>query len=254
LAIVAPNTLDRGVTYLLLVRHGVTPTTGKVLPGRAPGLSLSDAGRAEAAEVGRRVGGLGKVRALYSSPMERALETAEQIVPFVGLPVEIEPDLIECDAGVWTGVGLRALRNRRDWKRLLANPSGFRFPGGESFIELQARVLAAAERLVARHRGGVVVAVSHADPIKVALASALGSPLDLLQRIEVGTCSVNVVAYGEGPPRVLTLNSFADPALVGVPLGETRRRSASATRRTAPLDPGRRGETGTRQAARMRAT
>jgi len=214
---VAPGTASRKPTYLLLVRHGTTPTTGKVLPGRAPGLHLSEQGRAEAAEVGRRLADLGSVRALYSSPMERARETAEGIAKFVGCPVEIEAGLIECDFGSWTGVDLRVMRRKREWRAVLFHPSGFRFPGGESFLELQARVASAVERLIARHPGEVVVAVSHADPIKVTLAGALGSPLDLFQRIVVGPCSASIVAYDEGPPRVLALNSFAAPALVGVP-------------------------------------
>jgi probable phosphoglycerate mutase len=217
LASVAPRAEAHSETYLLFVRHGTTPTTGKVLPGRAPGLHLAAQGRAEAAEVGRRLGDLGSVGALYSSPMERAMETAEEIASFVGLPVGVETELIECDFGAWTGAALRAMRAKREWKAVLYHPSGFRFPGGESFLELQARVLAAVERLVARHPGEVVVAVSHADPIKVALVSALGSPLDLFQRIVIGPCSTSIVAYGEGPPRVLALNSFAAPALVGVP-------------------------------------
>jgi probable phosphoglycerate mutase len=201
----------------LFVRHGTTPTTGKVLPGRAPGLHLSDAGRAEARAVGTRLGDLGGVRALYSSPMERALETAEDIARFVGLPVEIEPGLVECDFGAWTGAGLGAMRNRRVWQAVLRHPAGFRFPGGESFVEVQGRALAVVERLTERHPGQVVVAVSHADPIKVALASALGSPLDLFQRIVVGPCSTSIVAYGDHSPRVLAMNSYCDPALVGVP-------------------------------------
>jgi len=211
---------------VLYIRHATTPSTGKVLPGRAPGLHLTPEGRAAAGEVGRRLAGLRRVHAVYSSPMERAVETAEQIAPCVGLPVEIEPGLIECDFGTWTGAGLRALREKREWQLVLHHPSGFRFPGGESFVELQARVLSAVERWTARHQGEVVVAVSHADPIQVALASALGSPLDLFQRIAVGPCSTSVVAYGEGPPRVLAVNTFADPALVGVPAaGDNRNRS-----------------------------
>ncbi len=210
-------------TYLLFVRHGATASTGKVLPGRAPGLHLTPGGLAEAGEVGGRLGALGRVRALYSSPMERAVETAEKIAQSLGLPVEIESGLIECDFGDWTGMALRAASNKREWQLLLQCPTGFRFPAGESFPELQARVLAAVERLTTRHRGEVVVAVSHADPIKVALASALGAPLDLYQRMVVHPCSTSVVAYGAGPPRVLALNTFSDPARVGVPTSEDKR-------------------------------
>jgi probable phosphoglycerate mutase len=88
-------------------------------------------------------------------------------------------------------------------------PSGFRFPGGESFTEMQARITGAVARLVERHPGGVVIAVSHADPIKAAVADALGTHLDLFQRIVVSPCSVTTVAYGSGGPAVLTVNHTA---------------------------------------------
>jgi probable phosphoglycerate mutase len=242
-------------TYLLFVRHGMTPTTGKVLPGRAPGLHLSPAGRAEAGEVARRLGSLGSVRALYSSPIERAAETAEQISQVLGLPVEIEPGLNECDVGSWSGATLRTLRNRREWKVLVHHPSGFRFPGGESFIELQARMLSTVERLTTRHQGEVVVAVSHADPIKVALSGALGCPLDLCQRIVVGPCSTNVVAYGDGQPYVLAVNSFADPVLVGVPARRAKDARPGKGAPTAIADqPGSRGARGrARRTAKLSA-
>jgi probable phosphoglycerate mutase len=86
-------------------------------------------------------------------------------------------------------------------------PSGFRFPGGESFVEMQDRMVNAVGQLVARHHGGVVVCVSHADPIKAAVAHALGTHLDLFQRIVISTCSITAVAYGMGGPVVLTVNS-----------------------------------------------
>ncbi|MGP8162653.1 MAG: histidine phosphatase family protein [Acidimicrobiales bacterium] len=241
----APSTANEEATYLLFVRHGTTPTTGKVLPGRAPGLHLSDAGRAEAGAVGTRLGELGSVRALYSSPMERAVETAEQIARCTSLPVEIEPGLIECDCGAWTGAGLRSVRNRRAWQAVLRHPSGFRFPGGESFIELQARVLSTIERLTLRHPGEVVVVVSHADPIKIALGSALGSPLDLSPRIVVAPCSTSIVAYGAGSPLVLAVNTFSSPALVGVPGPEAPHGTARAgTRSTGAGRAGARGAPG----------
>ncbi len=250
----APREKGHPTTYVLFVRHGMTPTTGKVLPGRAPGLHLTEAGRAEAAELGRRLGDLGRVRALYSSPIERAVETADEISRGVGVPVEIEPGLIECDFGVWTGAGLHALRSKREWRVVLNHPSGFRFPGGESFVELQARVLAVVERLMTRHRGEVVVAVSHADPIKVALGNALGSPLDFFQRIVVGPCSTSIVAYRDGQPWVLATNTFDDPALVGVPSAGSRARGTLAGRQgTAPGRLRRRDETGSTGSAGARS-
>jgi probable phosphoglycerate mutase len=189
------------------VRHGQTPTTGVTLPGRAPGLHLADRGRDEAADVAGRIARLPRVAAVYSSPLERARETAAPIASACKLPVTVEPGLLECDFGEWTGVALRALRRRPEWRTVQQYPSGFRFPGGESLAEMQARITGTLERLVAAHGGQTVVAVSHADPIKAAVAHALGTHLDLFQRIAVHPASVSAIAYGPAGPRVLTVNA-----------------------------------------------
>jgi len=96
------------------------------------------------------------------------------------------------------------------------HPAGFRFPGGESFVEVQGRMARAAESLCARHPGQLVVAVSHADPIKIALGDALGVPLDLVQRTVISPCSVSVVAYGADGPTVFAVNSTGDLASLGI--------------------------------------
>jgi probable phosphoglycerate mutase len=195
------------ITLVLLVRHGQTSTTGITLPGRAPGLHLVDQGRKEADEVAARIARLPRVAAVYSSPLERAHETATPIATASGLPVAIEPGLLECDYGEWTGLPLKDLRRRPEWKVIQRYPSGFRFPGGESLAEMQVRITSALGRLVAAHPGQTIVAVSHADPIKAAVAHALGAHLDLFQRIAVFTASVSAVAYGESGPTVLAVNS-----------------------------------------------
>jgi probable phosphomutase (TIGR03848 family) len=194
-------------TLVLLVRHGVTPTTGKVLPGRAPGLHLSDEGRRQAEAVAKRIAGLPGVKAVYTSPLERARETAIPIAQACGLTVTADAGLLECDFGQWTGAKLKALGRKPEWSVVQRHPSGFRFPAGESFLEMQARVAAALQRLVERHAGATVVAVSHADPIKVAVTSALGAHLDLSQRVAIATASVTAVAYHRHGPVVLTVNS-----------------------------------------------
>jgi probable phosphoglycerate mutase len=189
------------------VRHGQTPTTGVTLPGRAPGLHLADRGRQEADEVAARIARLPRIAAVYSSPLERAHETATPIASACGLTVEAEPGLLECDYGEWTGLALKDLRRRPEWKVIQRYPSGFRFPGGESLPEMQTRVTGALGRLVAAHPGQTIVAVSHADPIKAAVADALGTHLDLFQRIAIFTASISAVAYGPGGPTVLAVNA-----------------------------------------------
>ncbi len=196
-----------GPTTVLFVRHGRTPTTGAVLPGRAPGLHLADAGLEQAEAAAQRIAMLSQVAAVYASPMERTKETAAPIAKALKLRVRTERGLIECDFGAWTGRKLSDLRKLPAWDTVQRHPTGFRFPKGESFSEMQTRMVSAVHRLVAAHPGEVIVAVSHADTIKAALADAIGTHLDLFQRIVVGPCSISAVTYTSGGPIVLAQNS-----------------------------------------------
>ncbi len=190
-----------------MVRHGRTPTTGKVLPGRAKGLHLSDEGVAEAKRVAERLAEMKKVAAIYASPLERTRETAAPIAKALGLDVVTHKGLLECDFGGWTGASLASLMKKKEWTTVQRAPSTFRFPNGESFTEMQTRMVSTLDEIRRAHPGKVVVCVSHADPIKAALAHAMGTHLDLFQRIVVSTCSVSAVAYAETGPVVLTVNS-----------------------------------------------
>jgi len=205
---------------VLLVRHGRTPTTGAVLPGRAKGLHLADEGRAQAEAVAQRIlalhearssakGGVG-VTAVYASPLERTRETAAPIAKALGLRTVVRKGLLECEFGEWTGRELAELSKLPEWRTVQQHPSGFRFPGGESFGEMQSRIVDTVNDLVAAHPGEIVVAVSHADPIKAAVASALGTPLDLFQRIVIGQCSVSAILHGSHGPTVLAVNHTGD--------------------------------------------
>jgi probable phosphomutase (TIGR03848 family) len=195
------------MTTVLLVRHGQTPSTGKILPGRAKGLHLADAGREQAERAAIRIAELPHVDAVYTSPMERARETAAPIAAATGVRAKVDRGLDECDFGEWTGASLRRLMRKKEWATVQRSPSSFRFPGGESFTEMQHRIVTALHRLREAHPGGTVVCVSHADPIKAALAHALGSHLDQFQRIVVGTCSISAVAWSPFGPVVLAVNS-----------------------------------------------
>ncbi len=201
-------------TLVLLVRHGQTPTTGKVLPGRAPGLHLADKGVEQAEAVAARIAalqdGTRQVTAVYASPLERTRETAAPIARALDLRVRRAKGLLECEFGDWTGAELKKLSKLPEWRTVQRNPSGFRFPGGESFTEMQARIGGAIEAMRADHPGGVVVAVSHADPIKAAVAQAMGMHLDLFQRIVISPCSVSAILYTADGPVVLAVNSTGD--------------------------------------------
>ncbi len=195
-------------TTILLVRHGTTATTGQILPGRAPGLHLSERGRAEAAALAERLAALKrKPAALYTSPLERAKETAGALGTSLHLRPVVERGLTECDFGAWTGKRLSGLRRRKEWRSVQGSPSTFRFPDGESFGEMQQRIWTTLERLATRHRNHTIVVVSHADPIKAAVTYALGVPLDLFQRTLIAPCSLSAVALTSSSPLVLCVNS-----------------------------------------------
>lgn len=195
-------------TLVLYVRHGQTPTTGQSLPGRAPGLHLSDAGREQAQTAADRIAKVKKVAAIYASPLERTRETAAPIAKTLGLKVRANAGLLECEFGDWTGKKLEKLRKLPEWNAVQNSPSTFRFPSGESFTEMQNRMVGAVEAICAKHRGETVVCVSHADPIKAAIAHATGTHIDLFQRLVISPCSVSAVAYTASGPIVLTVNSI----------------------------------------------
>ncbi len=199
-----------GPTLVLFVRHGQTPTTGATLPGRAPGLHLADKGTAQAEAAAARIGNLSSVAAIYASPMERTRETAAPIARATKLRVRQAKGLIECDFGTWTGKKLAQLRKLDQWRTVQRYPSGFRFPGGESFAQMQSRAGDAVHDLVRAHPGQTIVAVSHADVIKTIVASATGTHLDLFQRIVISPCSITAILYSAEGPTVLCVNSTGD--------------------------------------------
>jgi probable phosphoglycerate mutase len=178
-------------TRLVLARHAVTEQTGPLLSGRAPGIHLSDKGREQATALGGRLAEL-PVAAVYASPIERTTQTAEAIAAHHGLAVRPLPGVIEADYGEWTGGKIAELAKTDLWRTVQRAPSRARFPSGESLAEMQVRMVSALEAVVADHPGELVVVVSHADPIKAAIAHYTGLHLDLFQRIMVSPASVTV--------------------------------------------------------------
>lgn len=191
---------------VILVRHAVTATTGRRLGGRTPA-PLSEEGRTQAEAVAERLADL-SVKAVYSSPMVRTLETANEIARPHGIIVRELEGVQEFDYGTWTDRPLGQLRRTRLWRVIQAAPSRVTFPKGESFREAQIRAVDAVEYLVRRHSDrAVVIVVSHADVIKAIVAHYAGIPLDLFQRLVVGPTSVSVLSLPrEGPPSLLRLN------------------------------------------------
>jgi probable phosphomutase (TIGR03848 family) len=201
---------------VILVRHGrSTANATGVLAGRLPGVHLDDAGVKQAAAVGERLAGV-RLAAAVSSPLERCRETAREITTrqAEALRAGTDKQLSECDYGEWQGRALKDLAREKLWKTVQAQPSAATFPGGESMRAMQDRAVAAVRRhdvrVAAEHGPDAVwLAVSHGDVIKSILADALGTHLDLFQRIHVDPASVSIVRYTESRPFVLGTNTHA---------------------------------------------
>lgn len=194
------------MTLVLFVRHGLTEQTGVRLSGWTPGLHLSEAGRAQAASLVERLDRV-PLAAIYSSPLERCRETAAPLARARGLRVVRDRAIGEVGYGEWTNRPLKQLMRTKLWRVVQSNPAAARFPGGESLLEVQTRVVQATLRLAAAHRDRAIALVSHGDPIRLAMSHLAGAPIDHFQRIQIAPASVSAVALGEGPPRVLTLNA-----------------------------------------------
>ncbi len=192
---------------LFLIRHAVTAQTGRVLYGQTPGVGLDDRGRAQADGLVARFASI-RLTAIYSSPLERCVQTVEPLAAARRLPVKVLSGLIEMDAGSWTGRTLAQVRRTKPWETVQKQPSAFRFPGGEGFVEAQTRAVDAVERVARRHRRGRVAIATHGDIVRIVLAHLLGTPLDDFQRIVVDTASVSVVVVDGGRARVVLVNDI----------------------------------------------
>jgi broad specificity phosphatase PhoE len=196
------------VTNFLLIRHAQCEPIGKSIAGRLPGIHLNEAGRREAERLAGRLDGVA-LAGLYSSPLERAMETAQPIGLRQQLPVQTLEELNEIDFGDWTGKSLAELDQLADWRRFNSFRSGSRIPGGENMAEVLARALQAIDRLRRLHPDSaeIVGVVSHGDVLRLLVAHALGSSPDLMQRVELSPASVTIVELESHGPRLLLLNS-----------------------------------------------
>jgi probable phosphomutase (TIGR03848 family) len=190
---------------VFLVRHAAHDRVDRVLCGRMPGVGLGEAGRRQAEALAQRFAGVG-VDAVWTSPLQRARETAEPIAARLGLRARASDALCEIDFGAWTGQGFDALRDDPRWRRWNEARGSERPPGGESMAEAQARASAEVERARAEHPDGRVVLVSHGDVIKAVLAGVLGLPLDAHARFEIAPASVSALAVWDGGGKVLSMN------------------------------------------------
>ncbi|MCS7246971.1 MAG: histidine phosphatase family protein [Anaerolineales bacterium] len=193
--------------FLLLIRHAENDYTRKGrLAGRLPRIHLNRQGREQAEMLAKLLERV-PLKAVYSSPLERALETAEPLAKMHHLEVVREEGLIELDYGEWQGKSLRGLRRLKSWRTVQSSPSLTQFPQGERISEAQHRVVQALYRIAEKHADEDWIAcISHADPIKLAVAYFLGIPLDLYQRISISLASITALYLGRESVRLVAVN------------------------------------------------
>lgn len=198
------------LSTVLLLRHGLCEPVGKSIAGRRPGVHLDASGRRQARVMAAALGRL-PIASVYSSPLERARETAAPLAERLGLPVRISPGLEELDYGEWTGRTLESLAGDSTWQRFNQRRATTRIPGGETMEEVAARAASAVSQISAEYPGAIVAAVTHGDVIRALLATWSGMPLDHMLRLEIAPGSASAVRFTP-EPHLLVLNWL--PALV----------------------------------------
>lgn len=224
------------MAFALLIRHAENDWVSKNrLAGWTPEVHLNEAGKKQAEELSGRLSHL-PLKAVYSSPLERCMETAQALAASHDLTVTTLDDVGEVRYGKWEGKKIKKLSKKSSWRAVQHYPSRFRFPEGESLLEVQQRAVSAIEALNAIHRDELIAIVSHADVIKLALAHYLGLHIDLFQRLVISTASVSVLALPKnGSVRVLRVN---DHGLIEQPEKSGKHDSDHGTAKNVPLDEG----------------
>lgn len=192
-----------------LIRHGNNDMVGEAIAGWSPGINLNAQGREQAERLAWKLLGRGITR-IYSSPLERALETAAPIARALGLKVEVRETLGEVRFGEWTGERFADLEADPRWKQFNSYRAGTRAPGGEMMLESQVRMVTELETLRARHGSETMAVVSHGDIIRSALVYYAGMSIDLYQRLEIRPASFSVLQLEDWGPRIRKLNETAD--------------------------------------------
>jgi probable phosphomutase (TIGR03848 family) len=193
------------MTRFLLIRHATNDTVGKRLTGRMAGVTLNEEGKAQAQKLAERLIEL-PIAAVYSSPLERALETAAPIANLLRLEKIVCEDFLEIEFGEWTNAAFKELEDQPQFQRFNSFRSCTRIPGGELMLEAQVRIMKGLEKLRIQHPDQTVAVVSHADLIKSAVAYYAGIHLDMFQRIEISPASVSVIEIHDESARILLVN------------------------------------------------
>jgi probable phosphomutase (TIGR03848 family) len=191
---------------ILLIRHGENSFVGKRLAGRLPGVHLNENGIKQAQAIAALLKEA-PITAIYSSPLERAMETAQPLAEALNMPVQPCDGLLEVNFGQWQGKTIKQLGRLKLWKTVQEKPSEMRFPEGESFAEARERVVLAIEEIKANAgEKDIIACFSHSDTIRLAVSHYLAMPLDAFQRVSIDTASVSALFLGKDMPRVLNVN------------------------------------------------
>ena len=197
------------MTTFLLIRHAAPDLPPDTLAGRAPGVNLSVQGQSQAQRLAVRLAGLA-IDAIYSSPLERAMQTAEPMAEYARRSVQCCEAFADIEYSEWTGKHFDELNEDARWRHWNDFRSGAPLPNGSMMLEVQVRAVLAIEELRRRHADKVVAVVSHSDVIKALVAHYLGVPLDLMQRVEISPASLSVLAIYDWGARVIRLNDTGE--------------------------------------------
>jgi probable phosphoglycerate mutase len=197
----------------LLIRHGETDYNKKMLiAGRLNDVHLNKKGRQQALVLAETLA-RAPIKAIYASPLERTMETAQPLAGALNLKVKSVPGLLETDCGEWQGQSIRKLRRLKIWRSLQQHPSLFAFPGGESIPECQHRIVRALETIRQKHDPKDLIACfSHSDPLKQLIAFYLGLSLDAFQRLTISTASISAMNISDHGAQLIMLNYSPDRA------------------------------------------
>ena len=195
-------------TRILLVRHGRTAWNREERFRGQSDVPLDEVGLEQAETTGRRIAGEWKPSAVYSSPLVRALRTAEIIAAKLGLKAQPHPGLNDIYYGQWQGLSVEEVKT--GWPEEFGNwanaPHKVAIPDGESLEGLQARGVRTIRELVETHSGQTIVVVGHTVINRVILLGLLGLGLEKFWRIRQDTCAVSVIDCRDGEFTVVSLN------------------------------------------------
>ena len=196
-------------TRILLIRHATTDRVGKALSGWLPGIPLDAPGKIQAEGLVQRLKSV-HIHQIYSSPIQRAMETASPLAKARNLEIQSAPGLGEVNFGNWQGQSIASLEGDAQFELFNSHRSCTRAPGGELMLETQARMVATLLEIRERHIAQTVAVFSHADAIKSAVMHALGMPIDFHHRLEIEPVSVTILHFFPEIVRVIRMNTLVD--------------------------------------------